>query len=934
LIALALGSMAMPGALMAQEDESSMGIEEIVVTGSRIAKDEFSSAAPIAVFDEQEFIDSGVVSIDEFLKDVPAFTGFQYGTSTNNGNIGMKAVDLRGLEVKRTLILINGRRTVGSFIGGNSDVGAVDLNSIPNAMIERVEVLKDGASTIYGSDALAGVVNVILKDDFDGFQMTASYGAGTSDWDAQNYGLSLLAGTSSDRGQMVFSVEYQKQEEMLQADRNWALYDLWAEFDPDTETFVQTRSGSSNSRKIRASLFDAEAEQQLADAGFSPSDSFIMDGGQVRQFTSADTYNYSPVNAIVTPNERYQISALGSYDINEKLTGFAELMYTRRSSHQRLAPDASFATVSDFNGHWNDFVPASNPANPFGDFANNPWGISGQDVRLNRRFEESGGRLFSQSVDTYRLVAGFEGDISDSLAWEFTYTWAENEDFDETQFYHRFDRWETMVDPALCGADEDCVAATGGVGYLDPFCEFGCIDSEVFDYLMTNSLKDIRQNDMQLFAFNLTGEFGAAEFDGGAPGWSVGYEHRRESASYKPDEFVSEGLTTGGAGDPLGGSFSVDEIYAEVYLPFAEQFSTEASVRYSDYNTVGDTTNYRVGVNWAPLEQLSFRAVYSTGFRAPNVAELFSGDQTDFPVVEDPCEFWNRREDASSSLGPNCQAAGLDEDFEWGFQMQGVYTRNAPEDLEPEESETWTVGAVWEPNFADGLSVSLDWWNIEVDGWISEIPYNSLMWICANSADQANELACGFFDNGLTHDEDAWPSNASGPFGNLGKVTTDGIDVNVAYDVGVDWFGGTTFGLNVGATYLNKYEEEFPVSGVRDRAGRIEAAYVFPEWKANTSVSLSADKWSVAWATRYFSSMDDFYRPANLTDDAVAESIWYNDLVFNYDYNNTLSVTMGIDNVMDEDPPLFHSAFNAETEPGYYDVIGRRFFTSVTVGFE
>ena len=933
--ALALGFMAWPGVLMAQDDVDSANIEEIIVTGSRIAKDEFSSTAPISVFDQQEYINSGVVSVDEFLKDVPAFTGFQYGTTTNNGNIGLKAVDLRGLNVKRTLVLINGRRTVGSFIGGNGDVGAVDLNSIPNAMIKRVEVLKDGASTIYGSDALAGVVNVILKDDFEGFDIQASYGAGTSDWDAQNYGISVTAGTSSSRGSMVLSAEYQEQEEMLQEARKWALYDLWPEFDPVTETFVTTRSGSANSRRIRTSEFDAEAEQQLIDAGYSANDFFILDNGQVRLFETSDTYNYSPVNALVTPNERFQLSAIGNYDISDRMSGFAELLYTRRSSHQRLAPDASFATDTGivFPDVWNDFVPASNPANPFGDNPNNAFGISGQDVRINRRFEESGGRLYAQSVDTYRIVAGLKGDFNDSLSWEFSYTWAENEDFDETKFLHRFDRWATMVDPDLCAADPDCVAATGGVGYLDPFCEFGCIDSAVFDYLMTGSIKDLRKNDMEVLAFNLTGDFGGMELGGGDPGWSFGYENRRESASYNPDEFLSEGLTTGGAGDPLSGGFSVDEIYGEVYLPFAEQFTTEASIRYSDYDTVGDTTNYRVGINWMPLEQLTFRGVFSTGFRAPNVAELYGGAQTTFPIVEDPCEFWNRRADASPYLAANCQALDFDEDFEWGFQMQGAYTFNAPEDLEPEESETWTVGAVWEPTFADGLSFSVDWWNIEVDGWISTIPYNTLMWVCANAEDQANSEACSLFDTGVTHD-DGWPANATGPYGNLGKVTTDGIDFNVAYTTGVDWFGGATLGIDIGATYLNKFEEEFPITGKTDRKGRIESAYVYPEWKANTAVSLSANNWTVAWATRYFSKMDDFYRPANLTDDAVAESIWYNDLFFNYFYNDSLSVTMGVDNVMDEDPPMFHSAFNAETEPGYYDVIGRRFFTSVTMHFE
>jgi iron complex outermembrane receptor protein len=929
-----LGLLAWPGTVWSQDDVASAEVEEIIVTGSRIAKDEFTSAAPISVFDEQEFVNSGVVSVDEFLKDVPAFTGFQYGTTTNNGNIGLKAVDLRGLEVKRTLVLINGRRTVGSFIGGNGDVGAVDLNSIPNAMIKRIEVLKDGASTIYGSDALAGVVNVILKDDFEGFDIQMSYGAGTSEWDAENYGIAVTAGTSSDRGRMVFSAEYQQQEEMLQAERDWAYYDLWPTYDEATGTFVTTQSGSPNSRRIRTSEFDAEAAQLLVDAGFEqPNPFMIMDNGQVRAFTTADTYNYSPVNALVTPNERYQLSAIGSYDISDRVTGFAELLYTRRSSHFRLAPDASFMTDT-FDGEWNDFVPASNPANPFGDNPNNAWGISGQDVRVNRRFEESGGRIQTQSVDTYRLVAGLEGDFTDSLSWEFSYTWAENEDFDEATFLHRFDRWQTMVDPALCGADADCVAATGGVGYLDPFCEFGCIDSAVFDYLMVGSIKDVRQNDMELLAFNLTGNFGDMELGGGEPGWSFGYENRRESATYNPDEFLKEGLTTGGAGDPLGGNFSVDEVYAEIYLPFSYQFTGEASVRYSDYDTVGDTTNYRVGINWMPIEQLSFRGVYSTGFRAPNVAELYGGAQTTFPVVEDPCEFWGLRDNGSEYLGPNCQALGFDEDFEWGFQMQGAYTFNAPESLEPEESETWTFGTVWEPEFADGLSVSLDWWNIQVDGWISTIPYNTLMWICANAADQANTDACSFFDTGVTHDG-GWPANATGPYGNLGKVTTDGLDFNVAYDKGIDWFGGTTFGFNIGASYLNSYETEFPITGVTEKAGTIEAGYVFPEWKLNTSVSLSGDSWAATWATRYISEMDDFYRPQPfLTDEPTAESIWYNDLYVNFFYDDMLSITLGVNNFTDEDPPMFHSAFNAETEPGYYDVIGRRFFMTATMHFE
>ena len=266
--ALAVGGVVLPTAVMAQEDEPT-DIEEVIVTGSRIAKDEFTSTAPISVFDQQELINSGVVSVDEFLKEVPAFTGFQYGTTTNNGNIGLKAVDLRGLETKRTLVLINGRRHVGSFIGGNGDVGAVDLNTIPHAMIERVEVLKDGASTIYGSDALSGVVNVILKEEFEGLEFSGSYGAGTEEWDAENYGFAITMGLATDRASIIVGAEYSNQNEMLQADRDWAFFDLHPQLDAATGRFIAQPSGSSNSRRIRTTEFDAAGVAALTAAGFA-----------------------------------------------------------------------------------------------------------------------------------------------------------------------------------------------------------------------------------------------------------------------------------------------------------------------------------------------------------------------------------------------------------------------------------------------------------------------------------------------------------------------------------------------------------------------------------------------------------------------------------------------------------------------------------------
>lgn len=913
----------------AQQDE----LELVVVTGSRIARDEFSSPAPISVYSNQDFLNSGVVTIDEFLREAPAFTGFTYGVSTNNGNIGLKAVDVRGLDTKRTLVLINGRRQVGSFIGGNGDVGAVDLNTIPHSLIERVEVLKDGASTIYGSDALGGVVNVILKDDYEGAEFQVTYGAGTGN-SAENYGFSGLVGTSSNRGSVLLSVDYSKQEEMFQRERDWAIYDLHALLDPATDTFVATPSGSSNSRRIRSSEFDTASADLLEAAGLGRSEQFIVDesSGLVRPFEAGDVYNYAPVNALITPNERYQISGIGRYEITSNVTAFVEGTYTRRFSHQRLAADASFAVDPAFNGHWNDLVPASNPSNPFGDFPNNTYGISGQDVRINRRFEESGGRLFSQAVNTYRIVFGLEGDISDRISWELAYNWAENEDTETTNFYHRFDRWETIVDPALCGADAACIEATGGVGYMDPFGPFGTITPGEINYLMASSLKDVRRNDLQSASLIFNGELGAS-LGGGNIGWAAGIEHRRESASYVPDEFVAGGLTTGGAGDPLEGHFGVDEVYGEVILPFTDRLELDLSARDTSYDTsAGDSTNYRAGVLFQATDTFAIRSTYSTGFRAPNIVELYGGAQTDFPIVEDPCEFYNRRVGISPNVAANCLADGIDPDFEWGFQWQSAYTIEPPASLQPEESKTLSIGGVWESASLEGFSLSADIWDIQIDGLINEIPYNDLLLNCLSAADRSTEPACAFFVTGLGH-ADGVPEDATVQLANLGTVKTNGVDLNLTYMRPTQWRWAQNMVFNVEATYVDSYTQEFPVTGIRERVGTIRYSEVFPEWRINTLLTFQGRDWSATWGSRYISSMTDYLRPANLTDDAVAESIWYHDLYANLDFWDNFSIVIGLDNITDEDPPRFHSAFNAETEPGYYDVIGRRFFTTLSVRF-
>ena len=943
-----MASTAFGGAAISADDDDL--VEEVVVTGSRIARTEFTSASAISTFSAADLTNAGVTGVDEFLKDIPAFTGFQLGTTTNNGGDGAKKVDMRGLGFNRTLVLINGRRQVGDTLTD----GAVDLNTIPMGMVKRIEVLKDGASTIYGTDALAGVVNVILHDSYEGFEIKADFGGGLRHWDAENYGISMLAGVSSDRGNMTFSAEWNQQKPIFQAARDFAAVTAYSVL--GASGFELSPSGSSNSRKIRTSLFDDAALALLNAGGGSANQIFDGTLGQARNFNGAtDLFDYGAANLIMTPNERWQIATNGNYNLVEdssigSVTAYFEGMYTKRTSRQILAPDASFAVNSDFNGHWNDFVPTTNPFNPFGDFASgadgilgtdddlNPYGIEGQDVRINRRFVESGGRNFFQSANTIRMVAGLKGDINENLSWDVSYTFADYEVIQNTTNVGRFDRWETAVDPELCAADPACAA----VGVLNPFGEYGSITDEQIAYLSAGSLKNWSLARMEMWQAGLSGT--AMELPGGTVGWAIGYEHREESGEFIPDEFAAGGLTTSGASDPLQGSFKVDEFYAEVVAPVADNLNLNGSIRHSRYNTsAGDATTYKVGFDYKPIEGLFFRGSYSTGFRAPNISELNQQNTTGFPVVESLCEFWDTREDITDTIRQNCEALGLPTgaDGELGFAWQSAYTTLSPtEPLRPEKSKSISIGVVVEPAQIPGLSISADYWNIEIDNYINSPDFNDLFRTCLDSTDFSSPACTPFQGQGYASDlpyspddNAIFPTDATAAFGNLGTLSTDGFDFNLKYFRDVEWGPIANISFEASATRQLSREEEFPIYDISvDKVGTAEGFAVFPKWRANTSLTVGAENWSLAWETRYIGKARDLRRPASLTTDAVAESILYNDLVGSYTYNN-VTLTLGINNLFDETPPYFHSVFNANTEPGTYDIIGRRLFGNVRIKF-
>ena len=464
-------------------------------------------------------------------------------------------------------------------------------------------------------------------------------------------------------------------------------------------------------------------------------------------------------------------------------------------------------------------------------------------------------------------------------------------------------------------------------------------------YLSTGSLKDLIGSRMEIGAVNLNGAFG--ELTGGAVGWAFGYEHRRETGLFSPDEFLAAGLTTGGASDPLNGGFSVDEFYGELLLPVLDNVDISASVRFSDYDTVGNSTTYKLGGDWAVTEDFRLRATYATGFRAPNISELNQGDAGTFPIVESLCEFADRRlaaGDITQTIYDNClgllgTAAGGDDAYlsdagEIGFAWQSLVTFSAPtKALEPEESTSYTAGFVFEPSFAEGLSIGIDYWNIEIKKAMDLPDVNNLFYPCLNSVG-LSDSSCDAFDFG-PYDLDTvfiYPGDATLEFGNLGTLETDGVDIDIAYagELNSTWAQG--YNLSWSTTWTNSYKQGNVQTGTADLLGTANGFGVYPEVRMNIGAGFFGENWTADLNGRYIGETDDLFRPSYLTDDSVAEAIFYLDLVGTYTWEN-VTFNLGFRNITDEDPPRFHSAFNANTEPGMYDVVGQAYYAGFKLTF-
>lgn len=922
--------------------------DEIFVTGSRIARKELTANTPITIVDAETIKLSDAVNIEELLRKLPQFAP-AIGGNSNNGNPGVATIDLRNLGEERTLVLVNGKR----FIPYDPN-GIVDINMIPTALIERVEVITGGASAAYGTDAVAGVVNFILKDQFQGVEFDASTGLSEEN-DAERYDFSATLGGAFDggRGNVVVNFGFSKQEPVSQGDRSFSLFSLDNLLEP---------SGSGTTENGGVIYTELPGDPLEGFAEFDANGNLVPFG---------DGFNFNPFNLLRVPQQQWNITALSSYELTSDVEFFSRLSFSNNRVSTKIAPTGTFFEQFNLNYATNPFIGADARATfalvdaDEGDPATANDG--NVDILLGRRLVELGTRDSEYENTAYQVVGGFRGEIFNAQKWEL---------FGQ---YGRTSRTQNLLgDTSLARAQQAVRAVDDGLGGV--VCEdpsFGCQPANFFGAgnlspeaaaFLRLDLVETNKTDQMVLGGSLTGDLPFSFPMAASPmAYAAGLEFRRDQGESRPDGNFATGNAIGfGASSPVDAQIEIAELFAEVRLPliegrrFAEVLALEAGIRLADYEnkvqTITDSfsndfnnTSWKIGAEWAPITALRFRGAYAEAVRAPNLTEIglprtaSTGD-----LDTDPCEGGNPV--GNPELTALCIATGVPPGAIGSVVsiIAGQINNfiGGDPDLEPEEAETWTLGFVWTPDFLP-LTLVVDYYNIEIKNAITQIAEQNVVDACY----ETEQDPLGFFCSRILRN----PLNGGliGPkiYGvdvtqvNAAKETSEGIDIAATY--GFDLGGRGTLDLGVNAAYLIEHTIQdaaaFPENDCTGLVGTV-CLRPFYEWNVATTVQWSMGAWTVGLRWQYLDGVKQDAIAIGGTDPAdfaktSIGSYSYFDLSGNYDINEIWSVRAGIDNLFDRDPPIVGNEYGGTVEnsgntyPSVYDPIGRYYTVGVTARF-
>jgi outer membrane receptor protein involved in Fe transport len=917
----AASSIGFTGAVNAQEtEEAADAVEKIEVTGSRIRRTDIEGANPVTVMSRVDIEKFGITSIGDVLQAIPS-AGSAINTNNNNGGNGTTTINIRGIGSNRTLVLVNGKRWAPGL------GGSVDLNNIPASIIERIEVLKDGASAVYGSDAIAGVVNIITRQDFEGVHASGYVGQ-YDEGDGNKEQWDIGFGTSNDKGNVYFNISYVEEEPTLAGDREISAVPTFG----TPEGF----GGSSAPPQGRFWTFDQ------ADNGFNEQG----DGnGGLEPWVEPDSrFNFAPFNYLSTPQERTNIYTQARYELTDNLSVNVTGFYGNRKSEQALAPTPLF--IGTAFGDTGFTLSADNPFSPYDFDVTTDQSVLDADPTaremflFGRRMMEAGFRSFKQNVDQFQFNGGFDGVIEFAdreFFWDATYTYADITQNTSTDGLLNMSRVAQAIgDPANCTGDCTPLNLFGGAPNV---IGEGTITQEMLDYI-TFTAQDELNSSLESYSANISGEI--LELPAGYLAFAAGYEKRWQSGYDQPDAIIAAGITSGNARQPTSGAFDVEEVYLELAVPLlsdmpgVEQLDLELATRYSDYSNFGDTTNSKIGLKWRINEDLLVRGTWSEAFRAPSLDELFSGNSDSFAPLTDPC---NGGAAGNPDL-PGC--AGIPASYEQpNTQIRTTVGGNA--DLEAEEAESFTYGFVYSPEAVEGLSITFDIFDIEVDNAVSSVGAQTILNACA----QTGVNLCSLVERGAG-------GNVVDLFNgqvNLGGQRTSGFDYNVAYNFETEY---GDFRINWDGTYVDERTTIVidPVTNTSTEfndAGLAGDRDVVPRLRTNLAVTWAYDDWTANWLVRFIGhtteecSIDGDTLDQQLCSDPSEElggdsfneleDMAYHDVSLGYAVNDNLRITLGVNNLFDTDPEVSYSTFANSFDPSMYEIPGQFFYSRVNLNF-
>ncbi|HEY0502104.1 MAG TPA: TonB-dependent receptor [Lysobacter sp.] len=951
--------LTLPGLAAAQEasqtpapqGQQATTLDTITVTGSRIKQTNAVTAQPVFVLDRDKIDQTGLQTVGDLLQQLTSSgkalnakfnSSGNFGYPPDGGGIGAGSaqVDLRNLGSQRTLVLVDGVRWVNeSSASGVS--GSADLNTIPLAIVERVEVLEDGASAIYGSDAIAGVVNIITRRSFDGAEVHAYYGEYEDGGETTEGSLTL--GGSGERWSAVFTASYFNQDEISSASWEQSAF-------PTPGTGV--RGGSSGIPQGRfffcdpnrpttgvggcdadtENWYDITLNNGTTTPVFDPNN---PNGGTYNSFDGTDRFNFAPYNLLLTPQKRKSIFTSLSYDITENTRLHVKGLYNNRKSTNQAAPEPIFVGPGAGTGGIADTISihADNPFNPFGytlDAASNL-------LVVTRRPVEVGPRIFHQDVDTVYFNVGLDGvfNLGDrGFGWDFNYAHSENKATQEFLNGYNVAKMKLALgDPAVCALVPGCVPLDLFGGQGRPMTQ------EMIDYIRTRQIDSSKQV-LDLYSANVTGDM----FDIGdrTAGFAAGVEHRRYRGDFNPDPLRQSGESQDSFASPVSASYDVDEIYTEFSFPVLSTLDLSAAIRYSDYSTFGSTTTGKAGFRWQPIEDVVVRGTYSQGFRAPNLGELYGLTQFGATLV-DPCGSTGSPGPADPSFAAGCAAQGAPPNFEQANTQITTFTGGNP-DLQPEESDSYTFGVVYAPGWATGQSWSdrldfeLSYYNHEIDDAIQARDLQALLETCLREGG-VGSVNCTPFTRGAGGNLNP-PENF---LDNLGRIKTDGVDFKVNW-AGPDWSWGR-LSASLQSTYVNDYEA-IDVDGNRSqREVGIEVNdSAIPEWQTNLQTNWTLREFNVGWTVRYISAVDELCSNVPVSEAPGCMggvefnslgSTTYHDVQFNWSqaFVEGLKLTVGVNNVFGKEPPVCLTCSLNGYDAGTYDLPGAFWYVSADYRF-